>query len=204
MIIITWSEANILYVLYLWPSQRIAVNLKTRDTASEWTPSASGPTQPERILCRQSDPTEFLEGNGARIPPNGSSPRPLIIRDCDVVPFSESYSPPPCFDSSGWSSVSAYKTSIQSIRRTNAKCHSFWLVLEDLSRSVRLDPDDHGYGILGVQFSAVRELHIASPVFRELYSSTRLAVRAWGGSNIVQNSWAIPQGTNVFSASSFV
>ena len=93
---------------------------------------------------------------------------------------------------------------IQSIRRTNAKCYSSWFVLEDLSWSVRLDPDRRGYGILGVQFPAVRELHVASPVFWELNSCTWLAVRAWGGSNIVQNSWAIPQGTNVFSASSFV
>lgn len=88
MKIITWFEANILYVLYLWPSQSITVNLKTRDTASEWTPSTSSPAQSERILRRQSDPTEFLEGNGARIPPDGPSPGPLIIRDRDVVPFS--------------------------------------------------------------------------------------------------------------------
>lgn len=204
MKIITWSDANILYVLYLWPSQSIAINLKTRHTASETTPSASGPAQSERILRRKSDPTEFLEGNGARIPPDGPSARPLIISDRDVVPFSKNYSSPPCFDSFGWSSVSAYKTNIQSIRRTNAKCHSSWLVLEDRSWSVRLEPDCHGYGILGVQFPAVRKLHVSSPVFWELYSSTRLAVRARSGSNIVQNSWAIPQWTNVFSASLFV
>ena len=168
MKIVTWSDADILCVLYLWPSQSIAVNLKTRDTASERTPSASCPAQSQRILCCQSDPTEFLEGNGARIPPDCSSARPLIIRDRDVVPFSENYSPPPCFDSFGRSSVSAYKTNIQSIRRTNAKCHSTWLVLEDLPWSVRLDPDCHGYGVPGVQFPAVRKLHVASPVFWEL------------------------------------
>ena len=204
MEIITWSDANVLYVLYLWPSQSITVNLKTRYTASERTPSASGSTQSERILRRQSDPTEFLEGNGTGIPPDGSSPRPLIIGDRDVVPFTENYSLPPCFDSFGWSPVSSYKTNIQSIWRTNAKCYSSWLVLEDLSWSVRLDPDRHGYRILGVQFPAVRKLHVASPVFRELQSSTRLTVRTWSRSNIVQNSWAIPQGTNVFSASLFV
>lgn len=204
MKIITWSDANILYVLYLWPSQSIAVNLKTRHTTSKRRPGASGPAQSERILRRQSDPTEFLKGNGARIPPNCPSARPLIIRDRDVVPFSENYSSPSCFDSFGSASISACKTNIQSIRRPNAKCHSSWLVLKDLSWSVRLNPDRNGYGILGVQFPAVRELHVASPVFWELYSSTWLAVRAWGGSNIVQNSWAIPQGTNVFSASFFV
>lgn len=204
MKIITWSDANILYVLYLWPSQSITVNLKTRYTASERAPNASSSTQSERILRRQSDPTEFLEGNGARISPDGPCARPLIISDRDVVPFTENYSLPTRFDSFGWSSVSSYKTNIQTVRRTNAKCYSSWLVLEDLSWSVRLHPDRHGYRILGVQFPAVRELHVASPVFRELQSSTRLAARAWGGSNIVQNSWAIPQGTNVFSASLFV
>ena len=116
MKIITWSDANILYVLYLWPSQSIAVNLKTRHATSKRKPSASGPAQSERILRRQSDPAEFLKGNGARIPPNCASAHPLIIGHRDVVPFSENYSPPSCFDSFGSASISACKTNIQSIR----------------------------------------------------------------------------------------
>lgn len=204
MIIITWSEADVLYVLYLRSSQSIAVDLKTRDAASEWTPAASGPAKSQRILCGKSNPTKFLEGNRARISPNGSSPGPLIVRDCDVVPLPESYSSSSCFNSFGWPSVSACKANIQSIWRTNAKRHSSWLVLDDFSRSVRLDPGDHGYGIFSVQFSAVGELHVACLVFRELNSSIRLAVWSWGWFNIVQNSWTVFQGTNVFTASPLV
>lgn len=107
MIIITWSKANIPSVLYLWSSQSVTVDLKTRDTASEWTAPASSPANSQRILRGQSDPTEFLKSNGARIPPNGRHPRPLIVCECEVVPLFESHASSPCFDSFSWPTVSA-------------------------------------------------------------------------------------------------
>ena len=81
LVISTWFKAKILYILYLGPSQSIAVNLKTRDTATEWSPTTGQPSKPKRFLCSKPDPAELLKSNGSRVPPNSSHSRSLVIGD---------------------------------------------------------------------------------------------------------------------------